>query len=163
MSRHGYTDDAENFAMWRGRVASAIRGKRGQKMLRELRDALDAMPEKRLVARQLQTAAGECCTLGCLARSKGVDLSEVIDADDDVLHEFGAELADRLDVAECLIQEIEYWNDECGERAVTTGPGAWHWVHETPEERWTRMRAWVEKHIKPAPQNNDGVPASAGA
>ena len=101
MSRHGYTDDAENVAMWRGRVASAIRGKRGQKMLRELRDALDAMPEKRLVARQLQTAAGECCTLGCLARSKGVDLSEVIDADDDVLHEFGAELADRQLLA-CL-------------------------------------------------------------
>ena len=48
MSRSGYSDDIDdNWAhiMWRGRVASSIRGKRGQAMLRELLAALDAMPE----------------------------------------------------------------------------------------------------------------------
>lgn len=48
MSRSGYSNDGENIAMWRGQVASAIRGKRGQAFLRELVEALDAMPEKRL-------------------------------------------------------------------------------------------------------------------
>lgn len=56
MSRHGYTDSCDdNFALirWRGAAKSAIRGKRGQAFLRELLAALDAMPEKRLIAREL--------------------------------------------------------------------------------------------------------------
>ena len=46
MSRSGYSDDYEpsNIAMWRGQVASAMRGKRGQAFLRELIEALDAFP-----------------------------------------------------------------------------------------------------------------------
>ena len=48
MSRSGYSDDAENVAMWRGQVANATRGRRGQKLLRDMVAALDAMPDKRL-------------------------------------------------------------------------------------------------------------------
>jgi len=38
MSRSGYSDDCEGseLAMWRGQVASAKRGKRGQRFFREL-------------------------------------------------------------------------------------------------------------------------------
>lgn len=50
MSRSGYSDDCENIAMWRGVIASATRGKRGQRFFRDLVTALDAMPEKALVA-----------------------------------------------------------------------------------------------------------------
>ena len=53
MSRHGYSEDGDSdfpVALYRGRVASAIRGKRGQKMLKELLAALDAMPTKELHA-----------------------------------------------------------------------------------------------------------------
>lgn len=134
--RHGYVDDLDNWDQirWRGRVASAIRGKRGQKMLAELRDALDAMPTKRLVSRQLQTKQGECCALGCLAAAKGKDLTEHEDDDDCDLQELNGELAATFDVAECLIQEVEYENDE----------GA---CQETPEQRWTRMRRWVGKRL----------------
>ena len=55
MSRSAYSDDLEDDVMnlWRGAVMSAIRGKRGQQLLRDLRDALDAMPEKRLIANHL--------------------------------------------------------------------------------------------------------------
>lgn len=140
MGRHGYHDDLDqrDLAMWRGRVASAIRGKRGQAMLRELRDALDSMPEKRLIARVLQTKAGECCTLGRLAAVKGMDYTEYED-DECAQQDLRDDLSVGLNVSACLIQEVEYENDE----------GAWE---ETPEQRWTRMRAWVERQLaKPEP------------
>ena len=137
MSRHGYIDDYDDqkmLAMYRGRVASAMRGKRGQKMLRDLRDALDKMPDKRLVSRRLQTKAGDCCALGCLAFTKGIDLTQHEDDDPYDLMELNADLASMFDVAECMVREVEYMNDE----------GAWK---ETPEQRWERMRRWVQKHI----------------
>lgn len=61
MSRSGYNDDIDNWALikWRGQVASAIRGKRGQKMLRDLLAALDAMPEKSLIVHELESESGE--------------------------------------------------------------------------------------------------------
>lgn len=131
MSRHGYSDDLEqqSLAMWRGRVASATRGKRGQTMLREIRDALDAMPVKRLIVGDLVRDDGDVCTLGALGVYKKVPgISEIDPSDHDVL-------AATFDVAECLIQEIEYENDE-----------SWHC--NTPEQRWAYMRRWVEQQIK---------------
>lgn len=129
MNRSGYTDDCDNLAMWRGRVASAMRGKRGQKLLIDLRAALDAMPEKRLVANDLVETDGEVCALGCVGKARGVADINTIDPE---AHDV---LAERFDVAECLVQEIEYMNDE----------GTWE--TETPEQRWKRMRDWTEKHI----------------
>lgn len=138
-NRSGYVEDGDmdqrDFAMWRGRVASAIRGKRGQVMLRELAAALDAMPEKRLVKNQLQTKDGDCCTLGCLAAVKGKDFTEYEDADEYDLQELNPELAEAFNVAECLVQEIEWENDSLGN-------------YETPEKRWARMRAWVDDNLK---------------
>jgi hypothetical protein len=45
MSRSGYSDDCSGreLVLWRGAVASALRGRRGQAFLRELVDALDAV------------------------------------------------------------------------------------------------------------------------
>ena len=45
MSRSGYSDDCDTWPLicWRGAVASALRGRRGQQFLIELRDALDAI------------------------------------------------------------------------------------------------------------------------
>lgn len=139
MSRSGYSDDLEqqDLAMWRGRVASAIRGKRGQKMLRELRDALDSMPEKRLVSRQLQTKDGACCALGRLAQVRGRDLTEHADDEESDLRELNPELADLFDVAECLVQEVENENDEA--------------YVNTPEQRWTYMRKWVDAKLTVTP------------
>jgi hypothetical protein len=135
MSRSGYTDDWDDeplaLGQWRGRVASSIRGKRGQKLLRELRDALDAMPEKRLIEEELVSEDGEVCALGCLGRAKQIPDLDSIDPED---HDC---LAKTFDVASCLIQEIEYENDE----------GGWK---ETPEKRWDRMRKWCDRHIKPS-------------
>jgi hypothetical protein len=132
MSRSGYSEDLDNWSLirWRGRVASATRGKRGQKMLRDLLAALDAMPEKRLTSGEM-IHEGDVCALGALAQAKQKPwLDEDVDCDDT---EF---LANEFDVAEPLVKEIVFENDE-----------AYHW-NETPEHRWQRMRAWVASQIR---------------
>jgi hypothetical protein len=151
MSRSGYTDDCENPGLWRGVVANAIRGKRGQAFLRELAAAMDAMPVKELIAEELINDDGECCTIGVVCKSRGVDVSK-IDYQD--THEVG----DAVGIAAALAAEIEYENDECGHRYETVPhkpKNAWEkdfrWqrVEETPAERWQRMRKWVESKLKP--------------
>ena len=147
MSRHGYTDydDDDNanwrHIMWRGRVTSAMRGKRGQAFFRDMIAALDAMPVKEL---HPINVAGDCvCAMGALAKHRGADVSaaqaELEDEGGD--HEWATALVgDRLGIAEALALETAYVNDE----------GAWD---ETPAQRWTRMRRWAERHIRASEQN----------
>lgn len=137
MSRSGYCDDGMDWAMicWRGAVASALRGKRGQAFLVELARTLDAMPEKKLVAVTVNKPDG-CCALGAVARTRGIDTADIdtkIDAGDD----WGTAevLAERLGIAPAMAKEIVYMNDE----------GAWG--SETPEQRWVRMRSWVNENL----------------
>jgi hypothetical protein len=131
MSRSHYTYDIDNWELirWRGMVASAIRGKRGQKFLQDLLAALDAMPKKRLIADELE-ADGEVCAIGSLGRARGLDMNNIDPKDP-------PQVASAFNIAECLAQEVVYENDE----------GSWH--DETPEKRWERMRTWVAKQIKP--------------
>lgn len=145
MSRHGYTDDNDDpleYGRWRARVKSAIRGKRGQAFFRSLAAAMDAMPEKVLVAGALQTKDGDCCTIGLACKVKGIDYSKHENDEPYELKELNADVAAQLNIAECLVQEIEYMNDEFGDTWTVRG-----WVVETPEKRWLRMRAWVEEQI----------------
>ena len=131
MSRSGYSDDCNGWDLirWRGAVTSAIRGKRGRALLLELRDALDAMPEKVLIAHELVDAAGAFCTLGVLGNARGLDLSEIDPEDSD-------QVASLFDIAPALAKEIVFENDE----AV--------WFDETPQRRWDRMRQWVELSLQ---------------
>lgn len=128
MSRSGYTDDCDNLELWRGAVTRAIGGARGQHFLRKLRAALDAMPVKRLIADEISNGAGEVCALGSVDPKAAVDPHDR----DEVGRHFG--------IAPALAAEIVYENDE-----------GMHWSarNETPEQRWTRMRAWVESQILP--------------
>lgn len=134
MSRHGYSDDdTDNLAIgrWRGLIASASRGKRGQEFFLALLAALDAMPEKRLVAEDLVREDGDCCALGALGLHRGIPNIGALDPED---HEH---LGGVFNIAPCLVAETEYQNDE----------GAWK---ESPEQRWSRMRRWCERNIKRA-------------
>ena len=71
MSRSGYIDDygcggrEEQWALirWRGAVASAIRGKRGQKFLRDVLAAMDELPEPTLISDELEKD-GQVCAIG---------------------------------------------------------------------------------------------------
>lgn len=170
MSRSGYTDEEDfpgQFALWRGRVASAIRGKRGQALLRDLLAALDAMPVKALAAESLVTADGEFCTLGVLGAQRGIDLAKLDPDDPD-------QVAEVFGIATCMAQEIVYQNDEAVDedklvKVEICGPmrgrqyspyRGWldeeheRWVRMPlagiPEKRWQYMRDWVAKNLKDA-------------
>jgi hypothetical protein len=118
---------------YRQAVANALQGKRGQAFLREMLAALDALPQPRLIAHELEEGC-EVCALGSVGRARQLDLSGL----DPEGHE---ELAKLFGIAPSMVREIEYENDEgnaCG--------------GETPEERFQRMRAWICENLKePAP------------
>ena len=131
MSRSDYSDDCTEWDLirWRGAVASAIRGKRGQALLREMLAVLDAMPEKRLIAKELVTADGEVCALGAVGRARNMPSLKDIDPED------SASIAVAFGIADALAREIMFKNDD-------------PWLRRTPEGRWVHMRAWVAENIK---------------
>lgn len=144
MSRHGYTEDFcdDHWALirYRGRVKSAMRGKRGRALLRDLMDALDAMPEKRLIAGTLKSHEGEHCAIGVVAEARGIDLEPVAPIDAEANYGEDPELANQLDVATCLLNEIEFVNDE-------------FWPHHEAEAdaaRWKHVRRWAERQLDKA-------------
>jgi hypothetical protein len=128
MSRSGYSDDCEGWDLirWRGAVASAIRGERGQAFLREMIVALDALPQKRLTENALEHD-GEVCAMGAVGLKRGIDMNE-IDATD------RHSVASAFGISPALAAEIAYENDE-------------YW-RDTPENRWQRMRKWAESHLQ---------------
>lgn len=157
MSRSGYSHDNEGVAMWRGMVASATRGKRGQQFFKDLLAALDAMPAKRLITDQLQdNPTGEVCAIGALGKARGVDMT-ALDP------ECPEQVAPVFNIAECLAQEVVYMNDEYSQYVYTELPGPtqyWrpHGDHRreiTPEERWQHMRDWVSKQIRGSQQHSE--------
>lgn len=130
MSRSGYCDDYDDqwsLIRWRGAVASSIRGRRGQAFLRELIEALDAMPEKRLIVREL-VAGGNVCAIGSVGLRRGLDMSQLDPEDSETI-------AKAFGIADPLVREIEWMNDEVFDE-------------ETPEERWQRMRSWAVSNLK---------------
>lgn len=147
MSRSGYVEDMDDqwrFIRYRGAVNSAIRGKRGQAFLKEMLKALDAMPVKRLIAHDLEAIdrlsfshwglieAESVCAIGSVGKVRGVDMRRLDPEDSNgVASAFG--------IADCLAREVVYMNDEG------------HYAMETPEQRFTRMRAWVIEQIVAVP------------
>ena len=134
MSRSGYSDDYEgnHLELYRHAVSRAINGKRGQTFLRSLLSDLDAMPNKRLAAYEW-VKDGEACALGVAAQARGLEaIFATFYPDDYSAPENAAHL---LGIAESMARELVYINDEGS------------WGRETPEERWTRVRAWVAGRI----------------
>lgn len=131
MSRSGYSEDLDNWALirWRGQLASAIRGARGQAFLCDLITALEAMPVKRLIRGELQQPDGEVCALGAVGVMRGIDMTDV-DTED------AQSVALMFGIAQQLACEIEFQNDEA------------EWSAETPEERWTRLHEWARDQLR---------------
>lgn len=114
----------------------AIEGKRGQKLLRDMADAMDAMPVKRLVKGTFETADGDVCALGAAGQRRGVDmihlnkLAAEANGDDDLVAYVVDGAAQAFDVASSLAQGVMDNNDD--------GPAG-----ETPEQRFLRVRRWI--------------------
>lgn len=134
MSRSQYADDCDNnwaTICYRGAVARAIRGKRGQSLLREMLAALDSMPDKRLISHALEEG-GAVCALGAVGRRRGIDMGSLDPEDPE-------QVAGAFQVSGALVREIAYENDE------------WLDCFETPEHRWRRMRDWVVSQLREVP------------
>jgi len=150
VSRSGYSDDCDDqwgLIRWRGAVASAIRGKRGQAFLREMLEAMDAMPEKRLIAHELEDS-GNVCAIGSVGKARGIDMAG-IDPED-----YGR-VADTFGINEKLAQEIVYLNDEAfwwseDEKGRVRRDEKGSPLPITPEDRFRRMRAWIVSKIADA-------------
>jgi hypothetical protein len=150
-----YDGDEYPLALWEQSLRNALNSKRGQTFLRELESELLAMQargEGRLVSgyliadganpdeNYLPTPPIGCCTLGVMAKKRldaellanwlNTPLEEAWDLEG--LHK-------SLNIARCLITEIGVANDS-GEYSNST--------EESEEQRFTRMLAWVRRHIQ---------------
>jgi hypothetical protein len=166
MSRieEGDCDDTESFlrgCAFEANGKRAIHGRKGQKILRELEEALLAMPEKRLIHGKfatttivagpegLPTVDSDVCALGCLAvhremkagktRAQAVMAvqNEVTSDEDDGGWEAITQAADYLDLVTPLAYAIVERNDEYG--------------GTTPEKTYEKFLRWVQKNIHRGP------------
>lgn len=141
MSRSGYSEDCQGWALicWRGAVESAIRGKRGQAFLEEMLYAMAVLPERKLIFHDLESDDGAVCAIGAVGRARGIDMKVLDPEDRDAV-------AKAFGIAPALAAEIVYMNDEA------------NWRSETPEERFARMRKWIEDQLfEPAPASSSAV------
>jgi hypothetical protein len=137
--RSGYSDDCEHRELWRASVDRAINGKRGQKFLREMGAALDAMPVKELVSDEIVRDDGHVCAIGAVALTRGLSVSEIDPYDP-------TEVGKKFGIARAMAAEIAYENDRS---RVPYFDGKRR--QETPSERWHRMREWVRSNLRPEP------------
>lgn len=133
MGRSGYQDDWDGDGrpeLYRNAVKRAIEGKRGQVFFKKLAEAMDAMPVKALIAGELVNEKGECCTMGVLCKTRGLDISQIDYEDPD-------QVGNLLNIAPSLAAEIAYLNDDDFRE----------YKNESPEQRWQRMRKWVSDKL----------------
>lgn len=147
MSRSGYrdgdTDDNWALIRWRGAVASAIRGQRGDAFLHEMLAALDSLPVKELESSAL-IYEGRACALGAVAISRKIDAEKLEPFNDFNCGPVAADMAELFGIPRALAAEIMFENDE-----GTFGT-------ETPANRFTRMRKWITDNIEANRQRAEG-------
>ena len=129
--RLSYSEDedfAGQFFLWQANCERSLRGRQGQVELKELRAALLALPQKRLILGLLEDEQGDLCAIGAYAKRKGLDLSKYdVDSDTpDVGIEGGMPRLVAWKVVE--MNDIEF-------------------DHLTPEKRYEQMLAWVESKL----------------
>jgi hypothetical protein len=134
MSRIGISDDEEfpgQFGLWQGNCQRSIKGRVGQAALRELEAALLALPQKRLIAGELEDSEGEVCALGALKRYKGV--AEVKAEPEWEMEEVGVELG---------MPRLVAW------KVVALNDDEFDWrAPISPEERYEKVLTWVRKQL----------------
>lgn len=142
------------YMLWEANLQRNFAGKAGQRSLRELRDALLALPEKKLIETRLADEQGHVCALGALAVKQRVDRGEPRDkvlaamASDTAPDEYG--LLDTWEAEQQTLAEAK----ACGVKVPMAVTIAWEndfgpSSSETPEQRYARVLSWVEKRILP--------------
>jgi hypothetical protein len=141
MSRINVSEDCDEFPnaaeLWHANIQRSLAGRKGQAILRELRDALLALPQKRLIDEYVANEQGEVCTVGALLLERRVragedreaalaDLAKVEDYTDSYAADKG--------VPKILAWWFAYVND-------------YELRHLTPEDRYAHVLRDVESRI----------------
>jgi len=141
MSRINYSEDEDypgHFDLWQANCRRSLEGKRGQEELRVLRDALLAMPDKRLIHGSLESEDGEVCAIAAYAKHKGLDIS-AFDPEYD-----SDEVGIAAGMPRLVAWKVVEMNDMHFGRYAFTERGA---EPMTPEQRYEGMMKWVESQL----------------
>lgn len=134
-------------------VERSIKGRKGQALLRELREELLAMPEKKLIRGRLADEQGHVCAVGALVVARRCAKGE---RREDVLRDLAAKIADEYD-------DYDGWEITASEgvRVGATFGLAYALgdlndessYGQTDEERHASVLAWLEKRLAdPGPE-----------
>lgn len=154
--RISYSDEEDfsgQYALWDANCGRSMRGRLGQRELRELETALMALSEKRLIKDALEDDHGGVCAIACYAKHKGVDLSKFdpeYDNDDVGVAAGMPRLVAWSVVALNDITLDTVWEVADGplNRWDATYKGGIALVRDmTPEERYERVLAWVRERL----------------
>lgn len=166
MSRSGYVDcdggdefDHLRAAGWRANVRRCVGSRKGQVFMWELYLALESLPDRALVTGALVDLEGSYCTLGALARYRGLTIPEslrVTDEGEPDDYEFAEAMGPFFGIKGMLAREVMYANDEADDWHDVPGPPTRPWCStpsrtDSPKERWQRMRAWVVEQLRGIP------------
>jgi hypothetical protein len=157
MSRFGSDDFYEEFPnqslLWWHNAETHLAGAKGQKVLRELRDAMLAMPERKLIRGRLADEQGHVCAVGALAVARGESVDELAaritfdkwgDVDSYDAEDITIAIGRQIGLKEVMSTLLAQVNDD-----------AWGApIDETDEQRFERVLAWIEKKLEP-----EAVPA----
>jgi hypothetical protein len=145
MSRYCDRDDYDYEPWTEGQAAgalrSAIRGRRGQRLLRDLIAGLDALPVPELAAGALEDPETGClCALGAVRLQRGLEAVPLrFDPTDEDVD--WRELAEPFAISETLANAVVAQN-ECGSKRND---------EQSRRRRWLSVRAWaVGNLIAPA-------------
>jgi hypothetical protein len=137
-----YQDDYGDAEPWMegqqaGALRSAIRGQRGQRLLRDLVAGLNALPSPELSAGALEDeATGCCCAFGAVRRYRGAAAVPLyfdpMEEDLDPPH-----FAEPFDVAPALAWEVVEVNEGLSDSNMESAR----------RQRWERVRAWAVRHL----------------
>ena len=130
-----------------------MKGKAGQRELRELETALLALPEKRLIRDLLTDDEGGVCAIACYAKYKGVDLSQFDPEDESDEVGIAAGMPRLVAWQVVALNDIELdtvWEVAHGpvQRWEPTYKGGIPHVRDmTPEERYEKVLVWVRRQL----------------
>jgi hypothetical protein len=136
----GESDDPLDWGRYAAALRSAIRGQRGQRLLRDLVAGLDSLPEPELSSGALADPKTGCvCALGAVALQRGYSLDQLLEEDPDDC--FPEEIARRtdFDISTTLANEIMQINDD----VFTTSN-----LPEDRQRRWRLVREWALSRLK---------------
>lgn len=132
---------ALNYGRWERNMKVVFKSKKGKKFLQEMKEALEAMPVKKLIYGSLceyrinenEEPEVVACAIGVYAISKGMNYNHLLDDPEDAWST--VEIGQSFGMTQTLAWAIGYTNDS-----------NYHYL-ETEEQRWQRVYNWVCKTL----------------